>query len=77
MKCVICHSENIENINVKEEVHLENDIVYIPIKVPTCNNCNERYYDKKTIRYLEKLEQELKTKNTGLKEIGKVLEYTC
>ena len=77
MKCVICHSEEIEALETKEEIHLKNDIVYIPIKVPTCKNCNERYYDRKTMQYLEKIEQKLKTKNSGLKEVGKVLEYTA
>ncbi len=76
MKCIICHSEDIELLDVKEEIHLENDIIYVPIKVATCKNCSERYYDRKTMQYLEKIGQKLKKENSGLKEVGRILEYT-
>ena len=75
MKCVICHGDEIKTIEVKEELAIDNDIVYVPVKVPVCKNCGERYYDRKTMRFLEGLGKELGEKRTELKEIGKVLMY--
>lgn len=76
MKCVICHGNEVKTIKVKEEVTIENDIVYVPIKIPVCKNCGERYYDRKTLRFLEGVEKELHEKLGELKEIGKVLIYS-
>ena len=73
MKCVICHGINIEVIKVKEEIIIGNNIVYIPIKVPVCKNCGERYYNRSTIQFLEDAEEKLHKKKAKLKEIGKVL----
>ncbi len=75
MKCVICHGEDIEIKEVKEELYYNNDIVYVPVKVLVCKTCGERYYDRKTMRFLEKVERELKTKRVKLKEVGKLLMY--
>ena len=36
MKCVICHGNEIELMEVKEQFTVGNDIVYVPIKVPVC-----------------------------------------
>jgi len=49
MKCVICHGEVIKVTDIKEEVVVGNDVVYIPIKVPVCKTCGERYYDRRTM----------------------------
>lgn len=75
MKCVICHGEEIKVIEVKEELSIGNDIVFIPIKVSVCHNCGERYYDRQTMHYLEQVEDKLKRKELELREIGRVLEY--
>lgn len=47
MKCVICKSDDIELKKVDEEIKFENDIILVPIEVLVCNNCGERYYEKK------------------------------
>jgi len=73
MKCVICHGDEIELTEVKEEFAVDNNIVYIPIKVPVCKNCGERYYDRRTMQFLEEIEQKLSKKQIPLKEVGKVL----
>ncbi len=73
MKCVICHGDEIEVTEVKEEFAIDNDIVYILIKVPVCKNCGERYYDRRTMQFLEEIEQKLSKKQIPLKEVGKVL----
>jgi YgiT-type zinc finger domain-containing protein len=76
MKCVICYGEDIRLTNVKEELKIENNIVYVPIQISVCQACGERYYDRRTIRFLEKMDQQLKEGQANLQEIGKVLELT-
>ena len=75
MKCVICHSDEIELKEVKEELEIGNDIIYVPVEVPICKHCGEKYYDRRTMSYLEKVEEELIKEHSGLKEVGKVLLY--
>jgi len=75
MKCVICHGDEIKVTDVKEEFVVGNDIVYVPIKVPVCKNCGERYYDRRTMRFLEEIEGKLDKKQGELREVGKVLMY--
>lgn len=74
MNCIICHSNNIKTVEVKEEFPLGNDIVYFPITIPVCQTCGERYYDRRTMQELERVEAKLKL-STGLKEIGKLFLY--
>lgn len=76
MKCVICHSDDVQVMDVKEEISIGKDVVYVTIKTPVCRSCGEHYYDRWTIRYLEKVEGELKRGGEKLKQIGKVLEYS-
>jgi len=73
MKCIICHGEDIQATEVREELKLGNNIVYVAIKTAVCHTCGERYYDRQTIRYLEKVEQKLKSGEAKLQEVGKVL----
>ena len=73
MKCVICHGEDIQVADMKEEMSVENDIVYVSIRIPVCRACGERYYDRQTVRYLEEVEQKLKSGEARLQEVGKVL----
>lgn len=75
MKCIICHGEDIKVTEVKEELPIGNDIVYIPVKVPVCKTCGERYYDRRTMQFLEGIELNLPNTKAGLKEVGKVLMY--
>ncbi len=75
MKCIICKGEDIKKSMVKEELKIGVDIVYIPIEVPVCSSCGERYYDRRTMQYLENEEKKLKDKKVNLHEIGKILEY--
>ena len=75
MKCVICHSEEIELMKVREEIPMNNDIVYVPIKVLVCKNCGERYYDRRTMQFLKEVQEKLQKRKASLREIGKVLMY--
>jgi YgiT-type zinc finger domain-containing protein len=72
MKCIICHGESIEKKNVREERSVGNDIVYIPIEVLECLTCGERYYDRKTRRYMEDIDQKLHDGKAVMRDIGKV-----
>ena len=74
MKCIICHGEDIYVSDVREELKVGNDIIYTPIRIPVCRSCGERYYDRRTVRHLEKIERELKTGKATLHEVGKVME---
>ena len=74
MKCIICHGEDIRLTEVREELKVENDIVYVPIQIPVCQACGERYYDRRTIRFLEEVDRQLKEGKANLQEVGKVLE---
>jgi len=76
MKCIICNGENICKADVKEEMKIGKDIVYLPINIPVCSTCGERYYDRRTIQYLENEGQRLKEGKVALNEVGKVLEYS-
>ena len=73
MKCVICHNDEIEQKKINEEFRVGNDVIYAPVHIPMCNTCGERYYDRKTKRYLEEIENKLRSNAIPLKEIGKVL----
>ena len=73
MKCIICHSEDITERELMEEIKKENDIVYIPVKTLVCNNCGERYYNRNTMKLLEETEKKIMEKGIRLKEVGKVL----
>jgi YgiT-type zinc finger domain-containing protein len=59
MKCVICNGNEIETNEVKEEFVVGNDIIYVPIRIPVCKTCGERYYDRKTVRFLEEIKDKL------------------
>jgi len=77
MKCVVCNSDEIELKNVKEEIEIENDIVFVPVNVSVCCHCGERYYDKKTMLFLEEIEKKLQKEHSGLQEVGRVLLYSA
>ena len=75
MKCVVCHGEEVQVGEIKEEVRVENDIIRVPLHIPVYRTCGERYYDRRTIRFLEEIEQKLREGRAGLREVGKVLMY--
>lgn len=74
MRCVICSSPDIEKKRVEEAVRLENDVVLFPIEVLVCLNCGERYYDRRTVKLLEEVEEEIKAKRMDLQAVGRVLK---
>jgi len=75
MKCIVCHGEDIQVTDVREELKVKNDIVYVPIQVPVCQACGEKYYDRRTVRFLQEVEQQLRGGKANLREVGRVLVY--
>jgi len=76
VKCLICHGEDIQVTEVKEELRVENNIIWVPVQTPVCRTCGERYYDRRTIRFLEEVDRQLKEGKANLQEVGKVLAYS-
>ncbi len=75
MKCIVCYGQEIEVQEVKEEIQVGEDLVYVPIETPVCQSCGERYYDRKTMRYLEEVVEEVKAGNGKVREVGRLLRY--
>ena len=73
MQCIICHSDEIQKRKLQEDFQLGDDIVRIPVEVLICRNCGERYYDRRTVRYLEDIERKVKAGKIPLKQAGRVL----
>lgn len=74
MKCVICHGEEIVQADLFEEIAVGSDIVRIPITVLVCQTCGERYYDRATVRSLERIRAEVAAGLRSVEQVGKVLQ---
>jgi YgiT-type zinc finger domain-containing protein len=77
MKCVICHSSDIEEKTVSETFWAEQDVVLVPCRVLVCNNCGERYYNRQVMRHLEDIEKHLQSKTLALKTVGQMLKIAA
>jgi len=73
MQCVICHSPDIKHASVQEEIRVNSDILLVPITILVCNQCGERYYDRKTMQQLERVKEQMRLKRLATKQTGKVL----
>ena len=77
MKCVICHSSDIEERTVNETFWVEENVVLVPCRVLVCNNCGERYYNRQVIRHLEEIEKHLRSKTLALETVGQALKLAA
>ncbi|MEE8193319.1 MAG: YgiT-type zinc finger protein [Gemmatimonadales bacterium] len=75
MKCLVCQGLEIVPQTAKEAIPVGEDLIYVSIKIPVCQTCGERYYDRKTMRYLEQVEEELRAGHGELRQVGKLLAY--
>jgi YgiT-type zinc finger domain-containing protein len=75
MKCVVCHGRDIEVKEVVEEISIGKDIVLFPVKTLVCMTCGERYYDRRTMQFLEQAEKRIVAAGVRLTEVGKVFFY--
>jgi YgiT-type zinc finger domain-containing protein len=72
MRCVVCKSTDIEKKMIDEEIKVDKNIVLVSMEVLVCNNCGERYYDKSTMRKIEKFRSKLKEAKLNMEEVGKI-----
>ena len=72
MKCVVCHSPDIREKLVEEEIRIDTNIVLLEIVALSCRNCGESYYDRKSLRKIEEARGKLRDRSVPLEEIGKV-----
>jgi len=73
MKCIVCNGNEIRTKAVTEQLQTGNDVVVVDVKIPVCGTCGERYYDRKTMQRLERIEAKLKKGGSKFREIGRVL----
>ena len=76
MKCVICNSQDITKRKVEEEIRKNSDVILVPVEVLVCEGCGERYYDRRTMKRLEDIEQSIKEKRASLQKVGRVLRVS-
>jgi YgiT-type zinc finger domain-containing protein len=73
VKCIICHSTDISVRCVNEQLSRGEDMILIPVEVLVCNNCGERYYDRRTMKRLEEIEDAVNAGRVSLERVGEVL----
>lgn len=73
MKCVICNSVDIVRKKVDEEIKHGADVVLVQVETPVCANCGERYYDRRTMLFMEEVEEKIKSDRVGLEPVGRVM----
>jgi len=76
MKCVICNGQDITRRKVEEEIRKNSDVILVPVEVLVCEGCGERYYDRRTMKRLEDIEQSIKEKRASLQKVGRVLRVS-
>ncbi|MBI5049246.1 MAG: YgiT-type zinc finger protein [Deltaproteobacteria bacterium] len=74
MKCIICKSEDIVKKKVEEEIKKGKDVIFVPVETLVCQNCGEKYYDRRTVRFLEEIEKKVKKEKVSLEAVGRVLK---
>ena len=74
MKCVICKGENIALKEVSEQIDKGPNIVKFKVEVLVCQNCGERYYDRKTMKYLEETREKVNNGPLKMDPIGQVFQ---
>ena len=73
MKCIICHSTDISLRRVNEQLARGEDMVLVPVEVLVCDNCGERYYDRRTMQRLQEIEDAINADRLPLERVGEVL----
>ncbi len=76
MRCVVCNSEDIQKKELEEEIRQGDNVILVPIETLVCSSCGERYYDRRTMRYLEEITEKIKSDKAELTQVGQVLRAT-
>lgn len=73
MRCVICNSEDIQKKKVDEEIRHGDNVIFVSIETLVCLSCGERYYDRRTMKYLEEMTEKIRSDGVETIQIGQVL----
>ena len=73
MKCLVCNGSNIQAERVDEQIRAGEDIVLLQMDILVCETCGERYFDKKNMKKIEKVREQLREHKLKVKEVGKVM----
>jgi len=73
MICIVCHGDDIRLQDTKEDFRVGDDVVFVPVRLSVCQTCGERYYDRRTVQFLEQTESKLRQGVADVREVGKVL----
>jgi len=76
MKCIICHSTDITMRRVNEQLSRGEDLILVPLEVLLCNNCGERYYDRRSMKRLAEIEEAVNAGRVPLERVGEVLRIS-
>jgi hypothetical protein len=58
---------------VNERLSRGEDMILVPVEVLVCNNCGERYYDRRAMQRLEEIEDAVNAGRVSLERVGEVL----
>ena len=72
MKCVVCHSPDIVEKQVDEEIWIGENIFLMEVEALSCMNCGESYFDRKALRKIEEARTRLREHSVPFQEVGKV-----
>ena len=73
MKCVVCNGSNIQTKRVDEQIRAGENIVLVQMDTLVCETCGERYFNKKTMKKIENVREQLRDHKLKVKEVGKVM----
>ena len=72
MKCVMCRTGELERVHVEEKTRVGNDVLLTPIEALVRDGCGERYYDRATMKYLERVVEEAVERRDTFRPVGQV-----
>ena len=73
MKCIVCNGSNIQPKRVDEQIKSREDIVLVQMDILVCETCGERYFNKKNMKKIETVREQLRDHKLDVREVGKVM----
>jgi hypothetical protein len=61
---------------MNEQLSRGEDLILVPVEVLVCNNCGERYYDRRAMKRLEEIEDAVNAGHVSLERVGEVLRIS-
>ncbi len=72
MKCVVCHSPDIAEKRVDEEIRIGDNIFLVDVEALSCRTCGERSFDRNAMRRIEEARTRFREQSVPVQEVGKV-----